>query len=211
MGGDRRDRLRSFHEEARERRLFVVELGEEMAGGRQRRTEVLDRHAEVGVRPLVLFGRALEKLLQPLERLRVEGVEQLVEVHDAVRGGRRQRRARRKRGLVVGPRDQRDVAVGDARQRRHPHRGRGAFVQRCQRRVDVDRDQRLVVGGEGDVLDAPDRHAADLHLIALDELVAFGEQDLVGGPAPAGEDQIGDDQHDQRERTHRERPRETPR
>ncbi len=70
----------------------------------------------------------------------------------------------------------------------------------------MDRDQRLEVGRQGDVLDAPDRHAADLHLVALDELVGFGEQDLVGGPSSASEEQIGDDQHDQRERADGEQP-----
>ena len=72
-------------------------------------------------------GLALDELLQPLARLRVEGVEELVEVH---RGGGRGVRSDQPPvghlGRAVGPRRERHVAVGDPRQRRGADRGRGA-------------------------------------------------------------------------------------
>ena len=57
---------------------------------------------------------------------------------------------------------------------------------------------RLEVVGQDDVRDAAHGHAADLHLVAPHELAGFGEDQLVGGAAAAGEHEIGDDQHDDR-------------
>ncbi len=64
----------------------------------------------------------------------------------------------------------------------------------------MDRDPRFEVVRQFDVRDAADRDASDLHLVAADELIAFGEDQVVGGAAAAAEEQHGDDQHDQRER-----------
>ena len=54
--------------------------------------------------------------------------------------------------------------------------------------------------GQRDVGDAADRHAADLHLVASDELAGFFEDQVVVGAAAAAEHEVGDDQHDERER-----------
>ena len=43
--------------------------------------------------------------------------------------------------------------------------------------------------------DAADGHAADLHLVAPDELAGFLQFQVVVGAAAAGEHEIGDDQH----------------
>ncbi len=64
--------------------------------------------------------------------------------------------------------------------------------------------------GQLDVRDAAHGHAADLHLVAPDELVGFGEFELVVGAAAAGEHEVGDDQHHQRERADRGSARPTP-
>ena len=88
------------------------------------------------------------------------------------------------RGPVVRARRQRHVAVGHARQRGHPDFGDRAFVQRRQRGVDMDRDAGFEVVGQRDVRDAPDRHAADLHLVAPDQLSRFVHFQVVVGCRP---------------------------
>ena len=115
-----------------------------------------------------------------LARLRPEGVEELVEVDGevvllAARASPR-RRARR----VVGPRGDRDVAVGDPRERGGADDGRRALVERL---VDRDRDLGLRVVGQGDAVDRADRLAGDEHLVAGDELAAVLEEQVVGAPA----------------------------
>ena len=134
--------------------------------------------------------------------LRVLGVKMLNSWSrsTSVRGGRGKRRAGRQRGPVVRAGRQRDVAVGDARQRRHPDFGGGALVQRGQRGFDVDRDAHVVVVQQRDVLDRPDGHAADLHLVAAHELAGFGEDQLVGGAAVAADHEHQHDRHDRGER-----------
>ena len=183
-GADRRDRLRRFHEEVRERLLVARELVEEVAARAQERREVFDRAAERAAGAGVLFGGSLDELAQAEPRLGVERVEQLVEVDHFFGRARGQGRAVVQRGRVVGPGRQQDVAVGDARERGHAHlRGR-AGVQRRERGVDVDRHARLEVLRQHDVGDAADGNAADLNLVAADELAGFGEDQLVVGAEP---------------------------
>ena len=88
------------------------------ARGRQQRVEVLGRLADLLALALVLGREALDDVLQVAARLLVERVEDLVEVDDrwSSRTGRAWRR-RRSSLLVSGAERQRDVAVGDARQR----------------------------------------------------------------------------------------------
>ena len=93
---------------------------------------------------------ALDHALEVLARLRVERVEQLVEV-DRRRGLRdRDRRVVGQRLARVRAGRDRDVAVRDARQRRQPDDRLRALAQRRVGLVDVDRDRRLVVGGQLD-------------------------------------------------------------
>ena len=80
-------------------------------------------------RAVVLRGEALDDALQVLARLRVERVEQLVEVDDAGGRPRRQRRAVVELLGGVGRRRQRDEAVRDAGQRGQPDHGVRAFAQ----------------------------------------------------------------------------------
>jgi len=111
---DRGERLGRFHEEAREHPLVAHQLGEEVIGGRDRGREVFGRRRQLATGAGVLFGHSLDELREPLARLGVERVEQLVEVGHRLRGAGRQLGARGERRPVVGPRRQRDVAVGDA-------------------------------------------------------------------------------------------------
>ena len=78
--GDRRQCLGRFDEEVRERALVARELREEVIGRGKRRREVFGRLAQRRSGSGVLFGRALDELLQALAGLRVEYVEQLVEI-----------------------------------------------------------------------------------------------------------------------------------
>ena len=83
---------------------------------------------------VVLRGEALDDALQVLARLRVERVEELVEVDDVGRRAGRERRAVVELLGRVGRRRQRDVAVGDARQRREAD-DRGACPRAAARRA----------------------------------------------------------------------------
>ena len=79
----------------------------------------------------VLRGEALHDVLQALARLRVERVEELVEVDDGRRAvGRDASRRPGARARCSGPGVERDVAVGDARQRGRADDRRRALVQR---------------------------------------------------------------------------------
>ena len=101
-------------------------------GRGQRRVEVLG--GLVGLlRLAVVLGRAaLDDLLEPLARLRVERVEELVEVHR--RGGVVGVDLAAVVDLVgvVGARGERHVAARDARERAHADDGVGALVQRLE-------------------------------------------------------------------------------
>ena len=171
-----------------------------MIGCGQRCRCVFGRDAIRPTRPGVLFGEALDHLLQPNPRLRVQRVEQLIQIDDFLGRRCRQRCARRQRGRAVGTGRKSDVAVRDCRQRRHPDLGHRALVKRRERRVDVDGHPRRVVVGQHDIRDGSDRYATDLHLVASDELAGFGEDQLIRGAASAREHQVGDDQHDRSER-----------
>ena len=172
--------------------------------GQRRRGCIRSRFRPPGSAPAYCSANPWITLLQADARLRVQRVEQLVEIDHFARRRRRQRGARGQRRRAVGSRRESDVAVGDGRQRRHPDLGHRAQVKRCQRGVDVDRDLRLVVMGQRDARDAAHRHAADLHLVAPHELAGFAEDQLVVGAASAGEQEVGDDQHDEAERAERD-------
>ena len=188
--------------------LVADELGEDVVGGFERGAEVFGRQPQLATGAGELFGRALDQLLQARTGLRVERVEQLVEVGHRPGGAAAQGRAGGQRGPVVRCELQRDVAIGDAGQRRHPDFRDGARTQWRDRGFDVDRDERRVAVREHDVGDAADRYAADLDLVAAHEFVGFGQFDVVGGGAAAGDEQVGDDQHDDRERAQREPTRD---
>ena len=55
--------------------------------------------------------------------------------------------------------------------------------------VDVDLHLCLAVFGDNDVLDGPERLAADQDLVAADQLAAGLKQELVGVPAVAAHEQ----------------------
>src|SRR5205807_9853986 len=61
--------------------------------------------------------------------------------------------------------------------------------------ADRDLDTREVAVGQRDVLDGADRPAADLHVVALDQLAGVLEVDVVGLAAAAAKDDDGDDHH----------------
>ena len=89
-------------------------------------------------------------------------------------------RRRRARSASLGPGRERDVAVGDARQRGEPDRRLRALVQRRVRLLDRT-DRRLVVVGQHDVVDPRRRAAADLDVVVLHELARVLEHQLVLG------------------------------
>ena len=121
-----------FRRKRVERVLVADDLVDERARRRQRRVEVL-RRLRWPARPRPTYQRALPwtNCWRRGARRRVERVEELVEVDDRRRRvGRRASRRRRARGRLLAPGRQRDVAVGDARQRRRADRRRRPLVQR---------------------------------------------------------------------------------
>ena len=146
----------------------------------------------------VLVGGALDDGLEVLARLRVERVEDLVEVdrrrrvvlvdHAAV-GDRR--------GLAAG-KAQVDVAVGDAGDGGLPDGGERAAAQRRVVLVDLQGQLRLAVGRQLDVRDLAGRDAGYLHEVALDELrgVLEPRRDGVAPAAAADQQHAGEDHGD---------------
>ena len=177
--GDRGHGLRGVDDEVLEDLAVAIELADEPAGGRQRGAEVLGRLLDVLGLARVLGRRALDDLLQALAGLRVERVEQLVEVDRRRRLVGAQRVPVVELAVRVRPRRQRDVAVGDARQRRRADHGGRAVVQRREVVVDRDRDLRLVVVRQLDLAHRADAAAADLDVVVLDELPRVLEHQLV--------------------------------
>ncbi len=83
---DRREELRGLDDEVREVPAVVaVELLEQRAARRHRRVQVLPRRLGRGALAGELRARALDQVLDALERRRVERVEQLVDVDGAGR------------------------------------------------------------------------------------------------------------------------------
>ena len=168
--GDVGDELRRGDDEALEQRGVAVELAEQPTGGGERRVEVGDALVELLALALDLVGRAVDHALQRLARLRVEGVEDLVEVDG---GGRRVLLDHALVGDPLGAlrrHPQVDVAVGDARQRGLADGGQRAAAQRRVVLVDLHRHRGLAVLGEVDAGDLADRRAAGLDQVALYEL-----------------------------------------
>jgi hypothetical protein len=126
-----------------------------------------------------------------------QGVEELVEVDRRGRVDFGDRLVVLELGRVVGPRLDRDVAVGDPGERGRADDRGAALVERA---VDRDVDLRLPVVGQLDVVDAADRGASDQNLVALDQLSArFKDQAVVVGVAAAREEQDDDRDRDQDE------------
>ena len=165
-------------------RLVGVELAEDAARGREERVQVLE--ALVGLRADAVVGvlEALDHVLEVLDRLRVESVlkswsrstsetvSAWVRVSpdvDLVPGRR------------VGREGELDLATGDLRERGRADRGDRAAAERRVVLADRERDQRLALGAELDLLDGADRGAADDDLVAVDELARVLElgRDLV--------------------------------
>ncbi len=98
---------------------------------------------------------------------------------------------------------QRDVAVGDAGQRRQPDHGARALAQRRVGLLHGDLDRRLVVVGQLDALDRADAAPADLHVVVDDELAGVLEQERVLRAGVAAEqEQPQDEREHERQRAH---------
>ena len=201
--GQRAGRLGRVDQEAVERLLIGDELVHQPSRRAQRGVEVL--RGRVGLDAAIVVPRraALDDVLQRLARLGVQRVEELVEIDDRRRLVGPQRGAVGQRGIGVRPRRQRDVAVGDARERGRPDQRRRPLVQRRVGLLDRDRDLGLVVVGQRDLADRADAPAADLHVVVLDELPGVLEAQLVGGAAVASQQQDGDDGDGEDERAQR--------
>ena len=135
---------------------------------------------EVGVGPGVLFGRALDHLLQRPARLRVEGVEQLIEVDDALAS--RSSAASSRRPARARCWDRGSARCSGWRRSSATAPAPAAVVPSCS--GVSDESTSIVISALFSFvrtmsLDAPDGHAADLHLVAAHELVGFGEQQFV--------------------------------
>jgi hypothetical protein len=170
--------------------------------GVQRVDALVQVAAGLGVeRPAQLAHRQAQVLLH----VRVERVQHLVQVDLAVHALRGDRAAVADLRLVRGAGLKGDVAVGDPGQRGRADRGVGAAVQRLQAVVlDRQLDARSAVVGQRDLRHAADRDAADLHLVALHQLVGVVERHRhpVAAPAAAQQQEAGD--HDsKRDRPHR--------
>src|SRR3954452_15387636 len=193
--GHRRHRTRGVDDEVGQRPLVLRELVDEPARRREEGVEVLGRLGGLLALALVLRGEALDDALQVPARLRVESVEELVDI-DHVGG-----RAGRQRGAVVqllrrvGGGGERDVAVGDARERGQADHGLGALAQRRIGLLDLDVDARLVAVRQRDLADGADAAATDLHVVVLDELTGVLEHEVVLVRAASAEEQHGDE-HD---------------
>jgi hypothetical protein len=157
----------------------------------------------------VLVGRALDDRLEVLARLRVERVEDLVEVdgrrravlvdHAAV-GDRR--------GLAAG-KAQVDVAVGDAGHGGLADGGERAAAQRRVVLVDLQGQLRLAVRRQLDVGDLASGDAGDLDEIALDELRGVLELRRDGvAPTAAADQQHRGENHGEGDGGERGDPRE---
>ena len=88
-----------------------------------------------------------------------------------------------------------DVAVGDTGERGLADDRLGAVAERPVLVVEREGDLRLAVAGQLDVLDRPDGGAADLDLVALDQLGGVDEPRLVGVVVVAGSEQHDDNSH----------------
>ena len=157
-----------------------------------------------------LSGGAVDDLLERGPRLRVQRVEDLVEVHRGlgVLGG--DGAARRNRRRVVRSGGEGDVPVRDPRERGLAHDRAGAAMQRPEVRVvDPEHQHGLVAIVETDRADLPDGVPAHLHEVALDELprVLQGHPHLVGPIGVQQDDRHQDDRSGQRGDAEHARPR----
>ena len=198
--GHRGDRARGVDDEVGQRGLVLRELVDELSRRRQERVEVLGRLARLLALAVVLRGEALDDALQVLARVRVERVEERVEVDDGGRRAGRERRAVVELLGRVGRRRQGDVAVRDARQRREADDGRRAVAQRRVGLLDLHAHARAVVVGQRDLADGADAAAADLHVVVLDQLAGVLEQQVVRVRLAAAEQQDGNEHDRQDER-----------
>ncbi len=171
MRGDLVHDGRAVDDELVERVVVAGDLGDHALQLVQRRVErddpLVQRRPDAGVR----LGAAVD---QPCSATRVCSSNAVLERSRCRPGpacrssGSRRCSGARARCWAPGDRDE---AVRDRRERADPDRGGRALVQRDElRRADRDRDQRLPVRGQADRRDGADRDAADLHLVAGDEL-----------------------------------------
>ena len=103
---------------------------------------------------------------------------------------------------LFGAGRERDVAVGDARQRGEPDDRGGALAQRRVGLLDLHADARAVVVGQRDLAHRADAAAADLHVVVLDELAGVLEHEVVPVDVAAAEQQHRDE-HDRKRRARR--------
>ena len=101
--GDRAHRPRRGDDEAREGVVVLGRLIDEPAGAREQRVEVLRRRGGLRALAVELGLEARDDALEALARLRVERVEELVEVDRRRRRGRGQRRMVGQRPARVRP------------------------------------------------------------------------------------------------------------
>ena len=182
---DRAQGLRPGDKELRERALVAGDLVEELAPRRECWLEVLVAAAGALGVARVQLRLALDYVLERLARLRPEGVEELVEIDDRCRVAALDRRPVGKSGLVVRPRGDRHVAVGDPRERGGADDGGRARVEGL---VDRDRDVGVPVVRQGDAVDGPDGLSGDEHLVAADELATVLEDQVIGATGAASEE-----------------------
>ena len=200
-GGDRSRQLRAVDDQLLERRRVAGQLGEGPARGRQERVQVLE--ALVGLLADAAVGgrEALDDVLEVGDRVRVERVEELVQVDlgDRLRPRHRPAVGDLLPALALRRERQLDLAVGDPRQREGADlRGRPALERRVGL-VDAEGDQGVAVVGQANVVDLADVGAPDRHHLAADELGGVREVGgdlVVGGVAAAGQDEDGGDGDD---------------
>ncbi len=194
--------VRGVDDQPLEGRRVPGQLAEYLARGGKERVQVPVAGVGLLRDPLIGELEALDHVLEVLDRARVEGVEELVEVDlggglrtpagSSPRGSRRPpQRAPAGRAAAGGWRSQRASRSGSSPS--FPaERGVGG--------IDAEGDQGLAVVAEGDVGDRAGGDAGYYDLGAGDELRRILEFRRDGVLAAAEQEEVGDDQRRDRER-----------
>jgi hypothetical protein len=201
--GERTRQARRVHDQSLERALVEGQLGEQAAGGREERVEVLEALVGLLGDPVVGDLEAGDDLLEVLDGAVVEGVEELVEVDDRDRVRLVDHAAVLDlRRVAVGGRErQLNLAARDLRERGRAHGRDRALLQRRVFAVDRERDERLVVVADRDLVHRAHGGAADDDLVAGNELTSVLElgSDLVGAAPSEHQHRHDDDRHGERD------------
>ena len=183
--GEQARELRGVDQERLEGAGVPRQLGEDPPRGREERVRVVKAPVRLFGDSLIGVAKALHDPLEVLDRLLVEGVEDLVQVDRGDRLRLAQGAAVCNLAALVAVRSRRrqgelDLAPGDRRERVLAHGRDRALGEGGELLVDGEGDEGLAVVAQLDLLDEPGGEAADHHLVAVHELARVLE---LGGYA----------------------------